>query len=142
MTVANAAPSHAGITAFPARLEVTWTASARSLGDPVGYASAALLLELRWDPARRDGMAELVATVNRAGRVAAVRVPRDVEVRVERGRRWTHLGVHGLDGTPLLAASFDGGRLTYCTSAIPAIAGLRGGTYDAPTGILELYGEA
>ncbi|MFM8872832.1 MAG: hypothetical protein ACKOJI_05685, partial [Phycisphaerales bacterium] len=33
----------------------------------------------------------------------------------------------------------DRGRLAYCTSAVPGLAGLRGGTYDPPTAILELY---
>jgi hypothetical protein len=39
----------------------------------------------------------------------------------------------------LLSASFLDGRLAYCTSLAPAAAGLPGASYDAPTGILELY---
>jgi hypothetical protein len=54
---------------------------------------------------------------------------------------WVHLELSaGAD--VLLRASFERGRLAYCTSAVPGLAGLRGGTYDPPTGILELYQRA
>lgn len=77
----------------------------------------------------------------RAGNRTTVRIDTPVRVAVGRRGRWTHVDLLG-ESAVVLRASFDAGRLAYCTSTVPEAAGLRGGAYDAPTGILELYDRA
>ena len=140
MTVARAAVPQERLRMPPARLEVAWTASARALDASAGYASAALRVEIEWDPADSSGRGAVRASLDRSGRVAAVSRPAAVEVRAVRRGAWTHVEVAepGSLGT-VLVASFRDGRLCYCASEAPRAAGLAGGTYDPPTGILELY---
>ncbi len=140
MTVARPLSPSSRLRMPAARLELAWTASARAMGAVPGYASAALRMEVEWDPSDAAGAGSVRCTVDRAGNVHAVELPRAVQVRVVRRAAWAHVEVSaGGDGRTLLSASFRDGRLAYCTSDAPAAAGLPGATYDAPTGILELY---
>jgi hypothetical protein len=140
MSVAHRANLPSRVHVPQARLEVAWTASARALGVDRGYSTVALRLEAEWDPADRSGSCSMRASLDRSGAVAEVLLPVKAEVRVVRRGPWTHVEVlapGARDG--LLTASFRDGRLAYCIASAPAAAGLPGGSYDAPTGILELY---
>ena len=120
----------------PARLDVAWNAASGALDASRTWASAVVLLECEWDPA--TGGASCRATLDRAGDVRPVPVPATARMTVRMRGLWVHLELSA--GTEvLLRASFERGRLAYCTSMVPGLAGLRGGTYDPPTGILELY---
>ena len=126
-----------------ARLEIAWTVSAEALDGRQSYASAVLHLECCWlhghhhldDKAR----VECTAIIDRAGVIAAVKIPDTAHISVDRHGRWTHIAITIDPGTPFLTASFEQGRLAYCTSKAPELARLQGGAYDSPTGILELY---
>jgi hypothetical protein len=120
----------------PARLDVAWTVAASACGAGQRFASAVLRLEAEW----REGAIEARcrATLDRAGNISTVNLPDDVTVHVAGRAAWVHLELR--TGTEvLLRASFERGKLAYCTSALPGRAGLAGGTYDPPTAILELY---
>jgi hypothetical protein len=140
MTIARTTDARPTLRVPAARVELAWTASASALGAGAGYASAALRLEVEWDAADPAGRAAVRASVDRAGALREVALPAEAEVRVLRRGPWTHVEVMAAaPGRPLLSACFRAGRLAYCSSDAPRAAGLAGGTYDAPTGILELY---
>jgi len=123
----------------PARLDVAWNAASGALDASRTWASAVVRLECEWDPATGD--ASCRASLDRAGDVRTVPVPAHARMAVRTRGLWVHLELSaGAD--VLLRASFERGRLAYCTSTVPSLAGLRGGTYDPPTGILELYQRA
>lgn len=124
----------------PGRLEIAWTVSARAIGAGSGYGSGVLHLECTWDAAggATPRAASVRATLDCAGQRRPVELPEPCEILVERRGDWTHLRI-AAPSQPLLQASFDHGTLVYCVGAVAATAGLPGGTYDAPTGILELY---
>ncbi|MEI6475413.1 MAG: hypothetical protein WCO75_08465 [Planctomycetota bacterium] len=129
--------------AHMAGLEIAWTISTEALDGHQSYGSAVLHLECSWEHERTrskpDAAVEFTAIIDRAGMLTRVAIPPATLVIVERNERWTHIAITSNAGAPLLTASFEQGRLAYCTSAVPALARLRGGAYDAPTGILELY---
>ena len=120
----------------PARLDVAWNAASGALDGSSSWASAVVRLECEWDPA--TGEASCRGSVDRAGDVRAVAMPAHARIAVRARGLWVHLELSA-GGEVLLRASFERGRLAYCTSSVPRLAGLRGGTYDPPTGILELY---
>ena len=120
----------------PARLDVAWNAASGALDASRTWASAVVRLECEWEPA--TGEANCRATLDCAGDVRTVPLPSHVRIDVRTHGLWVHLELAAA-GTVLLRASFERGRLAYCTSAVPGLAGLRGGTYDPPTAILELY---
>ena len=126
-----------------ARVEIAWTASAGVLQGKSCYASAALHLECEWPAAAAHPHATCTATIDRAGVRTPVAITAPIAVDVQRRGRWTHVSLRPVDaaaGSPaLLLASFELGRMAYCTSSVPALAGLPGASYDPPTGILELY---
>ena len=138
-SMARPAPEASAHLRLPARVEVAWTVSAGALDDHAGYASAVLHLECAWNHADAAGPCTCSAALHQAGRSTTVAMARDATVHVERNGRWTHLRIDAAGTGPILRASFELGRLVYCTSAVPQAARLAGGTYDAPTGILELY---
>ena len=123
----------------PARLDVAWNAASGALDASRTWASAVVRLECEWDPA--TGGASCRATLDRAGDVRTVPVPPAARMAVRTRGLWVHLELSA-GAEVLLRASFERGRLAYCTSTVPALAGLRGGSYDPPTGILELYQRA
>lgn len=126
-----------------ARLEIAWTVSAEALDGRQSYASAVLHLECCWEHAEHHSEAntrvECTANIDRAGVITAVGIPDTARISVERHGRWTHIAITTAPGAPFLTASFEQGRLAYCTSTAPELARLKGGAYDSPTGILELY---
>ena len=126
-----------------ARVEIAWTASAGVLQGKSCYASAALHLECEWPAAAAHPHATCTATIDRAGVRTPVAITAAIAVDVQRRGRWTHVSLRPVGaavGSPaLLLASFELGRMAYCTSSVPALAGLPGASYDPPTGILELY---
>ena len=126
-----------------ARIEIAWTASAGVLQGKSCYASAALHLECEWPAAAAHPHATCTATIDRAGVRTPVAITAPITVDVQRRGRWTHVSLRPVGaaaGSPaLLLASFELGRMAYCTSSVPALAGLPGASYDPPTGILELY---
>ena len=126
-----------------ARLEIAWTVSAEALDGRQSYASAVLHLECCWQHGHHHSddkaRVECTAIIDRAGVIAAVKIPDTAHISVDRHGRWTHIAIPIDPGTPFLTASFEQGRLAYCTSKAPEFARLQGGAYDAPTGILELY---
>ena len=126
-----------------ARVEIAWTASAGVLQGKSCYASAALHLECEWPAAAAHPHATCTATIDHAGVRTPVAITAPIAVDVQRRGRWTHVSLRPVDaavGSPaLLLASFELGRMAYCTSSVPALAGLPGASYDPPTGILELY---
>ena len=137
MTVAAPAPSPIQPHATTARLEVAWTVSAAALRDGAGYGSAVLHLACEWS--RSGTQCTMVrACVLRGAEQRELRLPQPVLLEVIGRGRWVHLRANS-NGGFFLHASFESGRLAYCTSDLPRIAGLAGGTYDAPTGLLELY---
>ena len=129
-------------TAF-ARIEIAWTASAGVLQGKSCYARAALHLECEWNATAAHPHATCTATIDRAGVRTPVAINAPIAVDVQRRGRWTHVSLRAMgaaSGSPaLLLASFELGRMAYCTSSVPALAGLPGASYDPPTGILELY---
>ena len=124
-----------------ARLEVAWNASANGLGRGAGYSSAALCFDAAWPHGAGTVPARCSATVDRAGDVRDVVLGDRLEAQVSRRGRWTHVRIAAEDGDEVLVATFDGGRLAHCRSRVPEAAGLPGGSYDAPTAILELYAQ-
>lgn len=145
MTAAPPAHPHAAVAprAALARIEIAWTVSAGALQDESCYASAALHLECEWPAAGPQAYASCTAVIDRAGARIPVALGERVVVDVDRRGRWTHVALRPEDadssGPALLLASFELGRMAYCTSSVPALAGLPGASYDPPTGILELY---
>jgi hypothetical protein len=145
MTIAPPCPAtqHPFHSAQVARLEIAWTVSAEALDGQQSYASAVLHLECTWEHDRDhsdpQASVECTAIIDRAGKLTTVSIPHKPHITVDRNGRWTHIAINTTTGAPLLSASFEQGRLAYCTSAVPELAHLRGGAYDAPTGILELY---
>jgi hypothetical protein len=145
MTIAPPARSVSATTprAALARIEIAWTVSAGVLQGKHCYASAALHLECEWSVATAGTHATCTAIVDRAGVRTPVAITAPIAVDVQRRGRWTHVSLRPADaaaGSPaLLLASFELGRMAYCTSSVPALAGLPGASYDPPTGILELY---
>lgn len=126
-----------------ARMEIAWTVSAEALDGRQSYASAVLHLECCWqhttNQSEPNARVECTAIIDRAGVVTAVGIPDTARISVERHGRWTHIAITTDPARPFLTASFEQGRLAYCTSTAPALARLQGGAYDSPTGILELY---
>lgn len=123
-------------------MEVAWNASAPRNAGPASYASAALRLELSWTGGPGRASADCRAALDAAGRVTAVPLPACVGMELVRHGGWTHLLARTDDGTAILQASFEHGRLAFCRSCVPERAGLRGGSYESPTAILESYGDA
>ena len=138
MTVAQAPSPASSVPSTSARLELAWTLSAAAVDGGAGYSSAVLHMVCEWDPSRPDAAA-CTASVVRAAMRRDIDLPAPAAATVTGGARWRHVTIRA-GRRVLLTASFEGGRLVYCTSELPAIAGLRGGTYDAPTGLLEFYG--
>jgi hypothetical protein len=129
-----------------ARVEIAWTVSASALQGRNCYASAALHLECEWPSDSAQPYASCSAVIDRAGVRTPVAIATPIVVDVLRRGRWTHVTMR-LAGSPsgtatVLLASFELGRMAYCTSSVPALAGLPGGSYDPPTGLLELYDPA
>ena len=126
-----------------ARLEIAWTVSAEALDGRQSYASAVLHLECCWQHGHHHSddkaRVECTAIIDRAGVISAVGIPDTARISVDRHGRWTHIAITTTPGAPFLTASFEQGRLAYCTSKAPELARLQGGAYDSPTGILELY---
>jgi hypothetical protein len=126
-----------------ARLEIAWTVSAEALDGRQSYASAVLHLECCWQHGHHhletQARVECTAIIDRAGVITAVKIPDAAHISVDRHGRWTHIAITTDPGATFLTASFEQGRLAYCTSTAPALARLQGGAYDPPTGILELY---
>lgn len=118
------------------RLEIAWTVSRAALEAQAGYASAVLHLSCRWEAGGTAARCE--AAIVRGSSRTPVDLGPGAAVELERRGSWTHVRLASA-GSEILAASFDSGRLAYCTSELPGRAGLGGGSYDAPTGILELY---
>jgi hypothetical protein len=141
MTLAPASPAAAKSARKAVRLELAWTLSASAVTPGAGYSSAVLHLVVEWDSPHEDGHAECDAGVIRGAQRREVELPGPASVEVSGSGCWRHVSVRCGDRV-LLVASFEGGRLAYCTSELPVLAGLRGGTYDAPTGLLELYESA
>lgn len=139
MTIAPASPAAPRAAGQAVRLELAWTLSAAAVTPGAGYSSAVLHLVAEWDGPHPAGHVECAASVVRSAARREVALPGPASVEVSGTGRWRHVTVR-CGGRVLLAASFEGGRLVYCTSEVPVLAGLRGGTYDAPTGLLELYG--
>lgn len=139
MTIAPLPPSARRTSVAAARLELAWTLSASALAAGGGYSSAVLHVVCEWD-ASDTGAPACSACVVRGAARREVRLQEPISLTVSGSGRWKHVTVRA-DGRELLAASFESGRLAYCTSAVPALAGLRGGTYDAPTGLLDLYAD-
>ena len=86
----------------------------------------------------RHRRGELPRHARLRGRRAHLPLPSHARIDVRTHGLWAHLELAAA-GAVVLRASFERGRLAYCTSAVPGLAGLRGGTYDPPTAILELY---
>jgi len=126
-----------------ARIEIAWTVSAGALEGKSCYASAALHLECEWPATGPQAHASCTAVIDRAGVRMPVTLDGPITVQVDRRGRWTHVTLRPVgtaSSTPaVLLASFELGRMAYCTSSVPALAGLPGASYDPPTGILELY---
>lgn len=133
----------AGVAFEAGRIEVAWTVSARAARGQHGFATAVLRMECDW-PASDSGAAapaRVAAAVVVAAHERAVPLPPAPTVRVTRTPCWTHVDIRA-NGTVLASASFERGRLAYCTGTVVELAGLAGGTYDAPTAILECYAAA
>ena len=145
MTIAppHATSRHHVHEAQTARLEIAWTVSAEALDGRQSYASAVLHLECCWQHGHHhletQARVECTAIIDRAGVITAVKIPDTAQISVDRHGRWTHIAITTDSGATFLTASFEQGRLAYCTSTAPALARLQGGAYDSPTGILELY---
>ncbi len=151
MTVAASASPGTTIPGVPARLELAWTVSAQAADGGTGYASAVLHVQCEWsapahaaDDALDGTEARVRAIIDSAGARRIVSVVDPCCVRIERDGAWTHVDIvdpesGAQSAAPIVRASFEHGRLVYCVGAITEQAGLPGGTYDAPTGILELY---
>lgn len=132
-------------------METAWTLSSLAAGSGRCYTSAVLHAEYRWgtpaDPAQADGaraVPNISARVLAADRVRDVPLPEGCTVRLTPGSHpaWAHVHIALPDGAPLLRATFQNGRLVYATGELLQRAGLAGGTYDQPTGMLEAHGEA
>lgn len=138
MTLAHRPAAAPRTAASSARLEVAWTLSASALAPGRGYSSAVLHVEMTWDPSDEPARPTLSACIIRGPERRAVALPGPVTLDVRLRGQWTHLTA-SVGETLLLQASFERGRLAYCTGALPSLAGLPGGAYDAPTGLLERY---
>jgi hypothetical protein len=135
----SAAPT-APIVAHPhldVRLDVAWTVSCRALGTAQGYQSAVLHAEFAWVGAAESWHpVRAVVNLESGARTTRIELAPPVSARVVVRGAWAHLELQSA-GSPLLVASFEHGRLAYCVGRLPALAGLRGGTYDTPTGLLD-----
>lgn len=138
MTLAHRPAAAPRAAASSARLEVAWTLSASAIAPGRGYSSAVLHVELAWDPSDEPARPTVSACIIRGPERRAVALPGPVTLDVQQRGQWTHLAA-SVGQSLLLQASFERGRLAYCTGALPSIAGLPGGAYDAPTGLLERY---
>lgn len=139
MTVASGTTKDSTCVRRDARVEIAWTVSAGALGAGRSYASAVLHVTCEWEPNEPGQPARCRASLQQAGTERSVAVPDELDATVSASSRWTHVSIAAPGGPPIVSASFEHGRLVYCTSTLPAEAGLAGGTYDSPTGILELY---
>jgi hypothetical protein len=124
---------------LPARLDIAWTFAASARRSGAGYETGALRVECTWIPG--VDVAACECTVECAASRDRVALPGPATVSVRRDRDWTHVDVRTPDAM-VASASFERGRLAYCRSDVPGIAGIAGGTHDPPTGILELYEHA
>ena len=130
----------AGVAFEAGRMEVAWTVSARAARGQHGFATGVLRLECAWHASASGAPApaRAAAVVMVAAHERAVPLPAAPTACVWRAPGWTHVEIR--TGASVLAtASFERGRLAYCTGALVELAGLAGGTYDAPTAILECY---
>lgn len=119
------------------RLDVAWTVSCRALGTAQGYQSAVLHAEFAWMGAADSWHAVRAAvTLESGARTTRIELEPPVSARIVVRGAWAHLELQS-GGSRLLVASFEHGRLAYCVGRLPALAGLRGGTYDTPTGLLD-----
>jgi hypothetical protein len=139
MTVASGTAKESRCAPNDARVEIAWTVSAGALGNDRSYSSAVLHVTCEWDPACPECPVRCRASLQQAGTERPIRIPDELEASVASSSRWTHMTIGVPGRQPIITASFEHGRLVYCTSTLPGDAGLAGGTYDAPTGILELY---
>ena len=139
MTVASGTAKESRCAPNDARVEIAWTVSAGALGNDRSYSSAVLHVTCEWDPDCSRRPVSCHASLQQAGTERSIRMPDELEATVASSARWTHVSIGVPGHPPIITASFEHGRLVYCTSTLPGDAGLAGGTYDAPTGILELY---
>lgn len=128
------------------RLDLAWTVSARAIGAGSTYASAVLHVEADWAV---DGDATRGAAINAAAvnarctiiagaRATHIALPGGLCTMTHDRGHWAHVTLQA-GAEVILRASFEQGRLVYCTSGIPARAGLGGAAYDTPTGTLDIY---
>lgn len=122
------------------RMEIAWTVSASAACGRHGFSTAVLRLECDWDASASGAPAAARGTagVTAAAQARAVVLPAPMTARVVRTSEWVHVELQA-GSAALASASFERGRLAYCTGTLVAVAGLAGGTYDAPTAILECY---
>lgn len=139
MTIAPTEPHAARRARVDARMEIAWTVSVGALGGNRSYSSAVLHVTCEWDPANPEIVARCRATLQQAGTERPIGLPGALFAKAAPSGAWMHLSIGEPGQRPVVTASFEHGRLVYCTSSAPELAGLPGGTYDAPTGILELY---
>ena len=140
--LAAAAPKLADV-----QLDLAWTVSCRALHQQQTFASAVLHVQGQWvAPMLGHGTllpdsVPLCATLVTGPQRQPVALPATLRAVVECRAGWTHLEI--ADETQvLLRASFEGGRLVYCTGDLPARAGLQAATYEAPTGTLDVMPHA
>lgn len=122
------------------RVEFAWTVSARAARGQHGFATAVLRLECEWGASTSGSPvpARATAMLAAAAHQRSVDLPAPVTVQLTRAASWVHVTIQA-GNAPLATASFERGRLAYCTGTAVQLAGLPGGTYDAPTAILECY---
>lgn len=118
-------------------MEVAWTVSGVALGGARNFGSAVLHVEAEWDLAEARRPIAVRCVLVRAAVRTPVLVGSPLHVAALQHGAWFHLRVS--DGREeLLRASFESGRLIYATGTLPSRAGLLGGTYEAPSGTLDL----
>ena len=122
------------------RVEFAWTVSARAARGQHGFATAVLRVECEWGTSTSGSAvpARAAAMLVAAAHERSVDLPAPVTAQLTRAGGWVHVTIQAGDA-PLATASFERGRLAYCTGTAVELAGLAGGTYDAPTAILECY---
>lgn len=137
----------AGPTLVDVQLDLAWTVSCRALHQQQTFASAVLHVQAQW-VAHLVGHSTLLpdavplqATLVTGSTRSVVALPATLQATVESRAGWTHLELSD-DTQVLVRASFEGGRLVYCTGHLPATAGLQAATYEAPTGTLDVLPHA
>lgn len=122
--------------------ELAWTVAARATDGVASFASAVLHAQGSSVPAGAGCHAETVALqvqLIAGSRQKAVVIPGPLLSDIRVDARWIHLRITGSAGQ-IVDAVFESGRLTYCNSTIPELAGLGGATYDPPSGTIDVTG--